>query len=102
MPVSKIAAPAGPLPSVVDHRLDKTESAARNQGKAPSCTAVAMAAAIDHAVELQEDLHLLAACDPVRQVIPLQPAHVTERDAVVEHRDGDEILKLVVLHQGTS
>ncbi len=38
------------LPSVVDHRLDGTEGAVRNQTTAPSCTALAAAAAIDHAV----------------------------------------------------
>jgi hypothetical protein len=52
-----------------------------------------------HAVEVQKDFHLRAACKPMRQVIPLQPADIAERDAVVEHRDGDEILKLVVLHR---
>jgi hypothetical protein len=38
------------LPSVVDHRLDGTEGAIRNQTTAPSCTALAAASAIDHAV----------------------------------------------------
>ena len=33
---------------------------------------------------------------------PLQPSHIAECDAVVEHRDGDEILKLAVVHRGTS
>ncbi|HEY8078380.1 MAG TPA: hypothetical protein VIF62_29830, partial [Labilithrix sp.] len=50
VPVAAIAPPAAGLPSVVDHRLDKTESPARNQGKAPACTAFAMATAIDHAI----------------------------------------------------
>ncbi len=50
VPAARIAPPASGLPSVVDHRLDRTESAPRNQGKAPACTAVAMAAAIDHAI----------------------------------------------------
>lgn len=45
-----LEAPEGALPSVVDHRLEKTEGPIRNQGLAPSCTAFAMAAAIDHAV----------------------------------------------------
>ncbi len=38
------------LPSVVDHRLDGTEGAVRNQTTAPSCTALAAASAIDHAI----------------------------------------------------
>lgn len=38
------------LPSVVDHRADGTEGVIRNQTTAPSCTALAAAAAIDHAV----------------------------------------------------
>lgn len=38
------------LPSVVDHRLDGTEGVVRNQTTAPSCTALAAASAIDHAV----------------------------------------------------
>jgi len=38
------------LPSIVDHRIDGTEGAVRNQGQAPACTAFATAAAVDHAL----------------------------------------------------
>jgi len=46
----KLAAMAGPLPSVVDHRLERSEGPIRNQGAAPACTAFAMATALDHAL----------------------------------------------------
>ena len=39
-----------PLPKVVDHREDETESEIRNQGTAGTCTSFATASAIDHAV----------------------------------------------------
>jgi hypothetical protein len=38
------------LPQVVDHRLEHTEGAMRNQSTAPACTAFAEAAALDHAL----------------------------------------------------
>jgi hypothetical protein len=50
VPAGRLAAEAGTLPSVVDHRLERTEGPIRNQGRAPACTAFAMAAALDHAV----------------------------------------------------
>lgn len=39
-----------PLPEAVDHREDGSEGPVRQQGRAGSCTANAMAAAIDHAL----------------------------------------------------
>lgn len=39
-----------PLPDAVDHRETETEGPVRQQGKAGSCTANALAAAIDHAI----------------------------------------------------
>ena len=42
----------GPLPELVDHRKDGTEGPVRRQGKAGSCTAFALAAAVDHALAL--------------------------------------------------
>jgi hypothetical protein len=38
------------LPAVVDHRLEGTEGPIRDQGPAPTCTAFASAAALDHAL----------------------------------------------------
>jgi hypothetical protein len=38
------------LPAVVDHRLEGTEGRVRDQGNAPTCTAFATAAALDHAL----------------------------------------------------
>ena len=50
VPVHRLSAANGSLPSVVDHRLERTEGPARNQGRAPACTAFSMATAIDHAI----------------------------------------------------
>lgn len=50
VPESVLPASRVGLPSVVDHRLDGTEGVVRNQTTAPSCTALAAASAIDHAV----------------------------------------------------
>jgi hypothetical protein len=43
------AGKSAPLPERVDHRLDGTEGATRNQGAAGSCTAFSLTAAIDQA-----------------------------------------------------
>ena len=42
------------LPQIVDHREEGTEGPTRNQGHAGSCTAFALAAAMDHALSRRE------------------------------------------------
>jgi len=50
VPRSLLARSPEKLPTIVDHRLEKTEGPVRNQGSSPACTAFAEATALDHAL----------------------------------------------------
>lgn len=52
VPYDLLHAPKEVLPQTVDHREDGFEGPTLNQGKAPSCTAHALAAVIDHDLAL--------------------------------------------------
>lgn len=52
--------------------------------------------ATDRGIEPDQAFHFLAGADAARQTVPLEPAHVAERDLAPGGRLGDEFLKLRV------